>query len=377
MNYAAQSQALDDELLSVIHSWHKSRRALSDAGFNDLALRLFDYQLKYNQPYARYCAGFGITPQSVPDTWEQIPAVPAAAFKEAALATFDVSRAALHFETSGTTQGTGGSHYLQTASLYDSALLAGFDAFMLPDRVALRYLNLVPNPHDRPRSSLGYMMNQVSISRGDSQTGWYVRGEALLIDAFCSDLRNACSEGKPVCIAGTAFALIDVLNHFADHDLHFEAAPGSRIMETGGFKGRTRIVERSSLYAALSRRFGISRERIISEYGMTELTSQYYDSTLACHSEQDLTAVKSVVEERTKVGPPWLRARIVDVNGKPVPRGSIGALVHVDLANRSSCIAIATEDLGYETAEGFVLLGREASAALRGCSLDAEELRAR
>jgi len=51
--------------------------------------------------------------------------------------------------------------------------------------------------------------------------------------------------------------------------------------------------------------------------------------------------------------------------------------VHVDLANRSSCVAIATEDLGARFDDGLVVIGREAGAALRGCSLDAEELRPR
>ena len=50
--------------------------------------------------------------------------------------------------------------------------------------------------------------------------------------------------------------------------------------------------------------------------------------------------------------------------------------MHVDLANRSSCVAIATEYLGIEVDGGIVLIGREQDAALRGCSLDAEELSA-
>jgi hypothetical protein len=63
-----------------------------------------------------------------------------------------------------------------------------------------------------------------------------------------------------------------------------------------------------------------------------------------------------------------------------VPDGRTGFLRHVDLANRSSVVAIDTEDLGYRVpasdahAGGIVLLGREADAVARGCSLDAEDL---
>ena len=76
-----------------------------------------------------------------------------------------------------------------------------------------------------------------------------------------------------------------------------------------------------------------------------------------------------------KVAPPWLRSYAVDIDGKKLPDGVVGALVHVDLANRSSCVAILTEDLGAVVEGGIVLMGREHGAELRGCSLDAESLR--
>ncbi len=96
---------------------------------------------------------------------------------------------------------------------------------------------------------------------------------------------------------------------------------------------------------------------------MTELTSQYYDSI---ESRRDA--------ERVKVSPPWLRWRIVDPRGRDVTAGAKGTLVHVDLANRSSAIAIATDDVAYQSGGGFVMCGRSSDAELRGCSLDAEEL---
>ena len=164
--YGRHSRALDSEVLRAIDAWHASGRPLADREFDDLALRIFSYQLHYNEPYARYCASLGVSPSALPASWQAIPAVPADAFKETTLATFDPARAALAFETSGTTSGTGGRHYMETRTLYDAALLAGFDRFMLADSPApLRYLNLVPNPADRPDSSLGYMMGRVSVLR--------------------------------------------------------------------------------------------------------------------------------------------------------------------------------------------------------------------
>jgi len=126
MDYLSESQALDREILGVINAWHQHGAELKQGEFDDLALRLFDYQLRYDPRYARYCERLGVTRDAFPGSWEAIPAVPAPAFKEATLATFDVCNAALTFETSGTTDGRPGRHYLETPALYDAALLAGF-----------------------------------------------------------------------------------------------------------------------------------------------------------------------------------------------------------------------------------------------------------
>jgi hypothetical protein len=352
-----ESKALEADILGVIERWHQTGEPLPDRDFNDLALRLFDYQLRCNEPYRRYCERLNATS---PASWELIPGVPAAAFKEAVLTTFDPTGAALVFETSGTTAGTPGRHYLQTPALYDAALLAGFDRFVLGDAARLRYFNLVPNPQERPHSSLGYMMARVSNMRADGKTGWYLRGDELLLDEFLRDVGDAVAEARPSCIAATAFALVNLLDALESRRLRLALPRGSRVMETGGFKGRTRTVERSELYARLSDAFGLPGEAIVSEYGMCELSSQYYARRNGAYA-----------------GPPWLRTRVVGPDRTTVPLGAVGSLLHVDLANRSSCIAIQTEDLGMMTAGGLSLIGRDRDAPPRGCSLDAEDLQFR
>lgn len=361
MTYESESQALDGEILSVIEAWHRRGETLQDSAFNDLALRLLAYQLRYNAPYARYCARLGITASALPESWESIPAVPAAAFKEAAITTFDAPAAALAFETSGTTGTSCGHHYMEIPALYDAALLAAFDRFVLSDGARLRYFNLVPNPLERPGSSLGYMMRRVGEARGDGRTGWHLHGDDLLFASFQGDLLAAVAERQAVCISATAFALVHLLDAMDLSGARFVLPSGSRIIETGGFKGRARAVDKAELYGRIAEAFGIAPEAIIAEYGMTELTSQYYDDTAT----------------RRKVGPPWLRARVVGPDRTTLANGSIGALLHVDLANRSSCLAIQTEDLGIQYDDGFVLLGRDQDAPPRGCSLDAEELATR
>ena len=364
------AEHLDHDILSRIDQWHRHGHMIDDVAFDRLAREIWAFQCAHNVPYAAYCAALRVDDARPPASWREIPAVPTAAYKESTFATFDVENAALAFVTSGTTRGIGGRHYMQTAALYDAALLATFDHFMLADGAKLRYLNLVPNPHERSDSSLGYMMAHISAHRGSPETtGWYVRGDAFLIDALFADIDDAIAQQQPVCIATTAFALVLALDTMEREKRTFTLPAGSRIMETGGFKGRTQIVNRTELYARACTAFGIGDEQVIAEYGMTELTSQYYDLA------RPAITLQSGTHYRVKGAPPWMRPRVVDHEGRDLPDGTIGALVHVDCANRSSCVAVLTEDLGAIVDGNLVLLGREEGAHLRGCSLDAENLR--
>jgi hypothetical protein len=88
-----------------------------------------------------------------------------------------------------------------------------------------------------------------------------------------------------------------------------------------------------------------------------------------------------VIRPRHKRTPPWSRIRIIDPEtGVTRPPGEKGLVVHYDLANRGSCLAVLAEDSGYampsDVAEqpGFVLLGRAEGAEARGCSLALDEM---
>jgi hypothetical protein len=359
---SGEEAALDARILRAIESY-----TLGEAEFVALARDLFAYQVAHNAPYAAFARAAGFGGARLPARIEEIPAVPAAAFKEARLATFPPHEAAAVFETSGTTRGSGGRHELPTTRLYEAALLRSFDRMMLGDGARLRYLNLVPDPRENPRSSLGFMMATVTRERGDGADRWYLRGDAIDVDGLVRDVALANAGGVAVCLATTAFALVALLDALAARKLHLMLPSGSRVMETGGFKGRTRVVERTWLYGEASARLGVPVDAIVAEYGMTELSSQYYDSP----------GTRDRIEPRIKVAPPWLRAIVVGGDGRPLPSGVVGAVRHIDLVNRGSVIAIETEDLGAQLEGGLVLLGRDQGAELRGCSLDAETLLAR
>jgi hypothetical protein len=340
--------------------------ASDDARFDDLALALFRFQLAHCPPFARFCAARGRTAERV-CSWREIPPVPSGAFKEMPLRSFPAERTAHTFRTSGTSTSRRGELHLDTLALYEASLLPTFRHYVLPDLPAGRRARirvLAPAPAEAPDSSLSHMFGCVVDSLGDAHSGFDVREGELGRDALLAELERACGGDEPVSIAGTAFAFVHLLDLLAARGTRLMLPPGSRAMETGGFKGRSREVPRERLYEALERALGIPPERIVNQYGMTELGSQFYDSVLCDRAGP-----------RRKLGPPWARVRIIDPEtGADAGAGEIGIVVVVDLANTGSVLAVQTADLGRRVDDGFEVLGRDRGAETRGCSIAADEM---
>jgi hypothetical protein len=174
------------------------------------------------------------------------------------------------------------------------------------------------------------------------------------------------AQRKPYTVFGTAFAWMHFFDAFSER---FRLPEGSIVLETGGFKGRSREVARDELYGLFAERLGVPPTHCVSEYGMSEMASQFYDSTLYDYAS-------GIQRTPRKVAPPTVRTRLVDpVTGEDAAPGHPGLLTHYDLANLNSVLALQTEDMGIaaEDGDGFHLLGRAPGAVLRGCSLTAEE----
>lgn len=338
---------------------------LNDEGFGALALRSFALQFEGSPAYRAFCQGRGLTPETV-SRWEEVPAVPATAFKHLDLFSAPGEPEAV-FTTSGTTGGRArrGRHPVLSLDLYRRASVPWFGRNLIPEGGRLRVLSLVPSPADAPRSSLSAMMGFVTDAFGAPGSGFFAR-PATGVDhgALQGALRSAEAGGAPVLLMGTAFAWVHWLDEAGRNGMSFTLPEGSRLMETGGFKGLSRAVPREDLYRELSLRLGIPRSRMVNEYGMTELLSQLYEPVL-WEGE----------EARVHRPPPWLRVRAVDPESlAPRPPGERGILAFFDLANLGSVSAILTEDVGQVDETGVRLHGRAVGAEPRGCSLAMEEL---
>ncbi len=314
--------------------------AVDEASFDDLACRLWARQYERNQPYRRLCDSLGFTGQL--DHWRNIPAVPAQAFKAFDLTCVPAGQAAVVFHSSGTTGPQTSRHYFDddALALYETSLKTGFAA--LPS-AAHPLWALMPPPRTAPNSSLSHMLGALGAER------FFWDDDSALATA----LDQVTS---PVTLFGTAFAFVQL---FDGSDRRWCLPIGSRVIETGGFKGRTRAVPREELYALFTERLGVPSDRCFSEYGMSEMASQFYGCGL----------------DPTKRGPHWVKSRAIDPKtGDDAAPGEPGLLRHYDLANFNSALALQTQDLGTLTPDGFVLHGRAPEAEVRGCSLTVEEL---
>lgn len=349
-----------------VRAWMQEPFAVDEARFEALALELFAFQFARCEPYARFCEGRGRTPASV-RRWQEIPAVPTGGFKELALRSFAPERTCKVFHTSGTSGERRGALYLDTLAVYEASLLPTFERFVLPDlepTARARFAVLAPSPGEAPDSSLSHMFGALVARRGAEGSRFFVRGGRLELVALLHALEGAAEGGEPLVLCGTAFAFVHLLEELERRGAALRLPASARVMETGGFKGRARERGRDELYAELEARLGLPALRVVSQYGMTELGSQFYDSVL-----------REPGAPRRKLGPPWARVRVVDpAGGAECAAGEVGLVTAVDLANTGSVLAVQTADLGRRLGDGFEVLGRSPGAEARGCSIAADAM---
>jgi hypothetical protein len=336
--------------------------------FNSLALELFPRQFQGNPAYRRLGEVRKLTPLTVTH-WTQIPAVPTSAFKELELSSLAPAERTAVFHSSGTTEQKPSRHFHSPESLavYETSLWRWFEPNFLTEKAEpTEWLFLTPPAALAPRSSLIHMFEIVRQKMGadlsafvgqlDAGGGWTLDADAIL--AF---LDNDSTSKQ---ILGTAFSFVHLLDFLAEKGLRFELPAGSRVMETGGYKNRSRVMPKAELHALITDRLGVRHENIICEYGMSELSSQAYD-TAGSRGGESFSGM-----ERSFYFPPWARVRIISPEtSEEVAEGETGLICIFDLANVFSVAAIQTEDLGVRRGDGFELVGRAMAAEPRGCSL--------
>jgi hypothetical protein len=291
-----------------------------DDAFNGLALELFGLQFKYNPAYRRICEAKASTPRNVRH-WTQAPFLPTAAFKELELSCLSAEERTAVFHSSGTTEQKPSRHFhcVDSLKLYETALWAGFAANVLglelenagtqvspptndmgscdlpicpsplrfdataPKPVAKAgksaiqqvwkpalqksydLVVLTPAPRLAPHSSLVHMFETVSrqLAAPESVFVGEIDGDGAWAIDFNATLAALRTGDKPKLILGTAFSFVHLLDFLAEHELCLQLPVGSRVMETGGYKNRSRTIPRGELHSLITDLLNIPREDII------------------------------------------------------------------------------------------------------------------
>jgi phenylacetate-coenzyme A ligase PaaK-like adenylate-forming protein len=331
--------------------WKDKVLAVTEPGFEDLALQLFHFQYRNNPLYRQYTDAIRVGPDEV-KSLSDIPFLPISFFKTHRVQSTSFE-AALVFESSGTTGTANSRHYIKNIDLYKQSFIKGFELFYgsVKDWCII---GLLPSYLERQNSSLVFMVNELIRLSENKTSGFYLNE----FDKLFEVVNELETQQQKTLLIGVTFALLDFADFYAAKSggkkLHYIT-----VMETGGMKGRRKEMIREEVHAILKKSFGLAL--IHSEYGMTELLSQAYSSGNGIFKS-----------------PPWMKILLRDEEDPfeiKMPRfqteaSERGVINVIDLANIYSCCFIATDDAGKLYSDGsFEVLGRIDNSDLRGCSL--------
>lgn len=309
--------------------------------FRAIALEVFRYQARHIPVYRDYLAALRIDPEEI-RTLENIPFLPLEFFRTHRVL-HEGMEARMVFESSGTSGMEASRHHVASLDLYKESFSRGYMHFY-GEPSGSCILALLPAYLERKGSSLVYMMDRLISASGHPDSGFYLDD----LEGLSLVLEKQNQDKIPTLLLGVSFALLELAEKHPQ-----ELAEHITVMETGGMKGRRKELIRSELHEILGRAFG--KDRIHSEYGMTELLSQAYSEGKGFFT-----------------CPPWMKVLIRDPNDPftILEKGSSGGINLIDLANIYSCSFLATDDLGISYPDHtFEVLGRFDHADVRGCNL--------
>ncbi len=187
------------------------------------------------------------------------------------------------------------------------------------------------------------MVDHFMNASGQNDKAFIDDNPTLLIQTIKSYLKS----NRKLCLFGVSYAILDfAMNHgpIEDHIL---------IIETGGMKGRGKEMVKEELHKQILK--GFPNASIHSEYGMTELQSQFY-----ARDGMNFMMPFSAQVHISEINDPFSKRK----------EGKTGLINIIDLANLDTISFIETQDIGKLDAEGRLqIMGRLDHSDIRGCNL--------
>ena len=310
---------------------------LQDIHFDELALRIFNYQYQYNSTYKQFVDYLGVDSSKVNSIYK-IPFLPVHSFKYHTIKSSSWKSEVI-FKSSSTSGQGQSAHHISNLSWYQQIAERCFvDQYgPLSD---YEWYGLLPSYLENGDSSLVYMVDHF-IKRSQNKGGFHLHNfdylEAQLFETDSSKIK---------ILIGVSYALLDYANSY-------KVPSNCIVMETGGMKGRRKEMPKESMHQLLCDQLQV--QAIHSEYGMTELLSQSY------------------AKQHGIMNRPFTQKIIIKDIRDPMAKldhHQTGRINIIDLANIDTCSFLATDDLGLTINEDqFMVRGRCDGSELRGCNL--------
>lgn len=368
-NYSLESEfvkTLDREILDFVG---RGLDHVDDEGFNRIALKEFDLQFHTIEPYRNYCLKKGVTPERAKD-WKDIPAVPSRAFKDFVMATFDVKKAEHAYFTSGTTDPERKGKIFRDSGAVDLINAANgllTREYVFPDVERMKILLMTPSPKMAPGMGMAIGLERVRTEFGTPESTYLISHLGLNVELLIKSLVAAERSGEPIALIGSSSGFVYFFNACEKEGIRFTLPPKSRVCDGGGYLGQFGECSKEEYFERCYNILGVPEHYCINVLGMGEISTNFFDNVLRDH----LRDRKNM--ERHKVIAPWTRTEVVDVDTfQRLPKGDTGLLRHYDLVNRSMVMAVQTDNVGFETDDGFEIVGRWKKRPGR---LDAEEIK--
>jgi hypothetical protein len=304
--------------------------------FEEIALKVFQFQVTHNLVYKEFCE---IQGRTTPKSLKEIPFMPISFFKTKSIISAGLVEQEL-FLSSGTSGLERSKHLVAFTDVYRRSFLQAYSELIgNPEEQVI--IALLPNYLEQGNSSLVFMVSELIARSKQKESGFYLNELTVLVEL----IQSIQSTNRKIILFGVAYALLDLAVLKPD-------LSGVTIIETGGMKGRRKELLKEELHHVLSSQ--MNHPVINSEYGMTEMLSQAYSK-----------------EEQWFHSPKWLKILIREVNDplSYVKDGKTGGVNVIDLANIYSCSFFATDDLGVCKGDFFKILGRFDNSDIRGCNL--------
>lgn len=363
--YLTLYEALDREISQYIESLGDDPNGTQ---FNRLALKLFEFQYTYNEPYQKFCDRRSMVPGTVRD-WKQIPAIPTIAFKEAEIRSFPATEQVHFLQTSGTSQAKQGKILFNHLGVKYWKLSNRMSAqqYLYPSGKALRALLLVPPLELAPNLGISNAVPNFVLRDATNRPEYFMDSTGLKGQQLIARLEECEINTDPIILIGATFCFVHLMDYMKEKGKTFRLPPGSVISDGGGFKGKSREIEKSEYQSMLMEYFGLPQSHIINMLGMTEFSGVFFENVLKNYHER-----KSL--PRFKENTAWTRTVVIDPDTlEEVPKGQIGLLKHYSLGNISTVLGILTDDVGYAIGDGFEVIGRASKTESRGCSISLDE----